>query len=176
MILSLPLNISQAISQLPDNPFYFTDLATFISQVIGIVIVLSGVACLIYLLWGGLQWVVSGGDKTGLENARNMIMHAIVGLIIVVSAWAIFNFVQDFLHLNFTERTQGPGVQSFSSGGGGSGGGGGGGGGSGGNTGGNNDGLLRCPGPNCDRCPNRPGSWNPVPTNDPQWKTSAQCP
>jgi hypothetical protein len=50
-----------------------------------------------FLILGGIQWITSGGDKAGMEAARNKIKHAIVGLIIVGAAWAIMILVQNFL-------------------------------------------------------------------------------
>ncbi|MBI3385909.1 hypothetical protein HY031_02365, partial [Candidatus Gottesmanbacteria bacterium] len=44
-----------------------------------------------------IKWITSGGDKAGMEEARNKITHAIVGLIIVGAAWAIMTLVQNFL-------------------------------------------------------------------------------
>lgn len=56
----------------------------------------------IYLLLGAAQWITSGGDKTGLESARNKITHAIVGLIIVGAAWAIFVLVGNWFGIDVT--------------------------------------------------------------------------
>lgn len=153
MLYALPLDIGGAISSLPGNPFKITDLGGFISSVIGFGIVLAGIASLLYLLWGGFDWITSGGDKTALENARNKITHAIIGLAIVVAVWAIFGLVQTFLGIRIT------------SGGGSSGGGG------GSNT--VQSGGFKCPGPNCDRCP---GGNRAIPINDPRWQIKSGCP
>ena len=68
-----------------------------ISAVVGILLLVSAVLAFLYLIMGGIQWITSGGDKTGMEAARNKITHAIVGLIIVGAAWAIMILVQNFL-------------------------------------------------------------------------------
>ncbi|MBI3980491.1 hypothetical protein HY345_00665 [Candidatus Microgenomates bacterium] len=149
----LRLNISQAISALPDNPFKYTDLGVFISNAIGLAIIGAAVFALFYLLWGAFDWITSGGDKGAIEGARNKIMASILGLTLAAAVWAIFGIVQVFLGINIAQISVG-----------------------GGGGGGNSGGYLRCPGPNCDRCPGWPGGWNPVPKNDPAWKTSAQCP
>lgn len=56
-------------------------------------IIVGIVASLIFLLWGGIRWILSGGDKAKVDTARNTIVAAIVGLIIVILAWVIINTV-----------------------------------------------------------------------------------
>jgi hypothetical protein len=45
------------------------------------------------LIWGGLRYVVSGGNSNSVTAAKNTILYAIVGLIIALFAYAIVNFV-----------------------------------------------------------------------------------
>lgn len=40
-----------------------------------------------FIVWGGLNWVTSEGDKTKVESARKMIIYAVVGLIIAFLAF-----------------------------------------------------------------------------------------
>lgn len=74
-----------------------TNLGELISAVVGSLLIISALLAFIYLILGGIQWITSGGDKTGMEAARNKITHAIVGLVIVGAAWAIMVLVQNFL-------------------------------------------------------------------------------
>jgi len=74
-------------------------VGSLISSVVGMVLVLAFALTLAYLLTGGVQWITSNGDKTMLESARNKITHAIIGLIIVASAFAIFMIVGQFFGL-----------------------------------------------------------------------------
>ncbi len=78
----------------------FTDLGKLISDGIGAAIVISAVLALIYIVWGGISWITSGGDKTALEGARARITNAIVGLIVVVASYAIFVLVTQFIGLD----------------------------------------------------------------------------
>ena len=45
------------------------------------------------LVWGGLRYILSGGDNKKITDAKNTILYAIIGLIIAVLAFAIVNFV-----------------------------------------------------------------------------------
>ena len=67
-----------------------------ISGIVGIVFLFGFLLTLAYLLTGGMQWITSQGDKTALESARNKITHAIMGLVIVASAYAIFKLIGNF--------------------------------------------------------------------------------
>lgn len=72
-----------------------------ISAVVGVILIIAAILAFLFLLLGGIQWITSGGDKAGLEAARNKITNAIVGLIIVASAWAIMLLVGQFTGFNF---------------------------------------------------------------------------
>jgi len=52
-----------------------------------------GVISVIMLIWGGLRYIMSGGDSKKITDAKNTILYAIIGLIIAVLAFAIVNFV-----------------------------------------------------------------------------------
>lgn len=64
---------------------------------VGTLLIIAALLAFLYLILGGIKWITSGGDKAGMEEARNKITHAIVGLIIVGAAWAIMILVQNFL-------------------------------------------------------------------------------
>jgi hypothetical protein len=74
-----------------------TDVGKLISALVGTVLIIAALLAFLYLILGGIKWITSGGDKAGMEEARNKITHAIVGLIIVGAAWAIMTLVQNFL-------------------------------------------------------------------------------
>jgi hypothetical protein len=76
-----------------------------VGAVINLVLVLAGLVAFFYLLLGGLQWILAGGDKEGTEKARKRITAALIGLVIVFSAYAIIILASNFLGvplLNFT--------------------------------------------------------------------------
>jgi hypothetical protein len=60
---------------------------------------IAAVMVLIYLLWGGIEWITSGGDKGKTENARNKITNAIIGLIVLAASTAIFMMIQAILDI-----------------------------------------------------------------------------
>ena len=54
----------------------------------------AGVAMFFNLVIGGIQWISSGGDPKALDSARRRLTNAVVGLIIVVAAYAIALILQ----------------------------------------------------------------------------------
>lgn len=52
-----------------------------------------GIVSVIMLIYGGLRYVMSGGDSKKVTDAKNTILYAIIGLIIAVLSYAIVTFV-----------------------------------------------------------------------------------
>ncbi len=71
-----------------------TKIPQFIIQ---LVFIIGVVIAVIFLIYGGIKWILSGGDKTAVEAARNHIIAAIIGLIIVVGAFFIIGLIFQLL-------------------------------------------------------------------------------
>lgn len=52
------------------------------------------------LVTGGVRWITSGGDKAATEAARGQLTAALVGLVIVFSAWALVRIVGTFFGID----------------------------------------------------------------------------
>lgn len=81
-----------------------TSVGALFSAVVGTLLIVAALIAFLYLILGGIQWITSGGDKSAMESARNKITHAIVGLVIVGSAWAIMLLVQSFLGVRIIDN------------------------------------------------------------------------
>lgn len=79
--------------------FNFGELIT---GIIGFVIIIAFIVAFFFLLWGGFQWITSGGVPDAVESARNKITHSLIGLTLVVAAWAIMGFVSAIFDIEFT--------------------------------------------------------------------------
>ncbi len=64
-----------------------------IAQIINIFSTLVGVVAVIMIIWGGLRYITSGGDSGKIGNAKNTIIYALLGLIVVALAQFIVRFV-----------------------------------------------------------------------------------
>lgn len=68
--------------------------------VINLLFIIGLIVAVAFLIYGGIKWILSGGDKTAVESARNHIIAAIIGLIIVVAAFFIINIIFTLLGVN----------------------------------------------------------------------------
>jgi hypothetical protein len=62
------------------------------------------------MLYAGLMWMTARGDATKAEKAKDTIMRAVIGIIIIASAYAITSFVIS----RVTDPDAGPGSSSSS--------------------------------------------------------------
>lgn len=69
--------------------FEIPTFSTILSFIIKFFFVVAGIAALIYLLWGAFSWVTSGGDKGNVEKARDKIVNAIVGILLIIVVVAV---------------------------------------------------------------------------------------
>lgn len=66
-----------------------------IKLVINILSLIVGVVAVIMIIISGLKYITSGGDTNNVTSAKNTILYAIIGLIIVALAQVIVRFVLD---------------------------------------------------------------------------------
>ena len=64
-----------------------------LTTVINIFSLVVGVVSVIMIIVGGLKYITSGGDSGNVSGAKNTILYAIVGLVIVALAQVIVRFV-----------------------------------------------------------------------------------
>ena len=86
----------------------FGDTGVF-RQITDTILYIVGIIAVIMLIWGGIRYVVSGGDAKKVTDAKNTILYAIIGLIISFLAYAIVRFVVNALpseaNKNITESS-----------------------------------------------------------------------
>ena len=69
------------------------DLPTIVGNIINIVLSFLGILLLLFFLYAGFLWMTAGGDDGKVKLARSYMMNAVIGLIIIVAAYAISDFV-----------------------------------------------------------------------------------
>ena len=75
------------------------NIATIISTIVQILLIGAVVVALFFLIWGGIKWITSGGDKAKVESARSTIIGAIIGLVIAFAAFFVLNIVAQLFGL-----------------------------------------------------------------------------
>ncbi len=82
-------------------------LVEIVARVINIGLSILGVIAVILILYGGFVWMTSGGNEEKIEQAKAILRNAIIGLIIILSAYAIASFIIG--KLREAELISGPG-------------------------------------------------------------------
>jgi hypothetical protein len=77
----------------------WTDLASIISALVRVMLIVAALATFFYLIIGGIQWITSGGDAKKTEAAGKQITNALIGLGIVAAAWAFMRIIEIFFNI-----------------------------------------------------------------------------
>jgi hypothetical protein len=70
-----------------------TKINTIITNVINIFSLVVGIVSVIMIIYGGFRYVTSGGDSGNVSSAKNTIIYAVIGLVVVALAQFIVQFV-----------------------------------------------------------------------------------
>ena len=70
--------------------------------VVSLLLFLVIVLALGYLIYGGILWITSGGDKEGMTKAKNTVSHALVGLALGLASFIIVNILFSFFGVGFS--------------------------------------------------------------------------
>lgn len=68
-------------------------ISTVITNVIDWVLALAGGVAVLFLILGGLQYITSSGNKDKAETAKQTILYAVIGLIVIALSYVIVAFV-----------------------------------------------------------------------------------
>ncbi len=74
----------------------FDELADFvklITNVIQILLVIAAFAAVVYIIYGGVQYIMSAGEPARLKKAKDSIANAVLGLIVVLVSFGVVNFL-----------------------------------------------------------------------------------
>jgi hypothetical protein len=76
-----------------DAPTGTPDINHTIATVVNILSVAVGVVAVIMIIVAGLKFITAAGDSNNISSARNTILYAVVGLVVVALAQVIVHFV-----------------------------------------------------------------------------------
>lgn len=69
------------------------DLKETIGSLINVALQFLGVVTVVIILYGGFKWMTAGGNEEKVGEAKRLIIAGIIGLAIILSAYAISSFV-----------------------------------------------------------------------------------
>jgi len=70
-----------------------TSFATNVGRFVSILLSVLGVLFTVLIVYAGFLWMTASGDETKVEKAKKIISSSIIGLIIILMAYSITNFV-----------------------------------------------------------------------------------
>lgn len=110
--------LAQVSIKTPDSVKNFSSLAVIIPRIFDIAVGIAGILFVVLLLLGGVQYLVSLGEEEAVTKARKLMINASIGLVIVLSAWGVGNYVLQILgiRISLTGGTA-PGAQTSVGGG-----------------------------------------------------------
>lgn len=78
----------------------FSDI---LQRLITLALVAAAVIFFFVFILGGIQWIVSGGDKAKVEAARGRVTNAIVGIFLIFVLWAILTLLENFFGISLVK-------------------------------------------------------------------------
>ena len=64
-----------------------------VSRIVRIILGFLGIVAVIIILLGGFKWMTAGGNEDKVSEARKLIVSGIIGLVIILAAFGIAQFV-----------------------------------------------------------------------------------
>lgn len=80
-------------------------IGPLVGAAVAFILVAAALIALFFLIWGGIRWIMSAGDKAKVDSARQTITAAIIGLIIAFLAFFILSLALSFFGLSLTNLT-----------------------------------------------------------------------
>jgi len=81
------------------------DIRTTVAQIIRVAMGLLGIVAVVIILIGGFYWMTAGGDEGRVETGKKWIFSGVIGLAIILSAYALANFIINSLVSATTSET-----------------------------------------------------------------------
>lgn len=81
-------HVSPPVAGVPTDPRDFINKA--IGTGIQLFILIAALALLLFMLWGALDWITSGGEKEKVSKAQNKITNAVIGMLLVIVMLVIY--------------------------------------------------------------------------------------
>lgn len=68
-------------------------LTTTIGSLIAVLLGFLGVIFLVLIIYAGLLWMTAAGSEENVKKAKSILLNSVIGLVILLSAYAISSFV-----------------------------------------------------------------------------------
>lgn len=79
-------------------------IAELIGKFLNLAFMVGGLILLIMIIVSGIQWMLAGGDKEAISKAQGRLTSALIGFIVLASAYAIIGFIANILNIGFLKE------------------------------------------------------------------------
>ena len=100
--MAISTNIDSEVSR--GNFFKFNSIGDFVVNLFQVALIMGSVMTFLYLVWGGIQWITSGGNQEAAKGAKEKITDAVTGLALLAAVWVIWRLVVYFLGITTSVR------------------------------------------------------------------------
>lgn len=95
-------DVGQAYGQTGPAPSADYDIRIIIARLIRVVLELLGLIALVIIIVAGFRWMLANGDEEKVEEAKRQLTNGVIGLIIILAAFAVATFVINQLEFAIT--------------------------------------------------------------------------
>ena len=85
------------IRELLENGSVIDIVATFIA----LALIVASILCLVFIIWGGITFILSAGDEEKIKKAINTIRYSIIGLFVTFIAFFAVSWISKLLEIPF---------------------------------------------------------------------------
>jgi cysteine-rich repeat protein len=85
--------VDLGLEQAADIGLTTTDIRTTIARIIRVFLGLLGFVAVLIVMYAGFLWMTAGGDAEKVERAKKWMINGVVGLIIILTSFAITSFI-----------------------------------------------------------------------------------
>ena len=79
------------------NPLLEFEPSNIMANIINTLLVWGGAVALLFIIFGGFRYIISMGNPESVEKARNTVVYAILGLVLIFLAYLIVAYLLDDL-------------------------------------------------------------------------------
>jgi len=84
----------------------FTNIYDFLNFIVKTMLSIAAIIAVIFLIIGGVRYVVSASNADAVEGAKNTILYAVIGLIVIMLSWFIVTAVANIFGSTTTSDNQ----------------------------------------------------------------------
>ena len=94
------ISVNELIPAGDSGILHINNILIIVQNAIKFILITAFILAFIFLIIGGIRWIVAGGDEKGVAGARGMITAALIGLVIVLVSFALIRLIEVFFSIS----------------------------------------------------------------------------